>query len=159
MELIITIVIVVGMLGGSYLIYWYINRIRQNYIRDEFLRMDNKIKVVNIKTYPEEFRHVEARLVTGSVAIANCYFISFFSSWKKIFGGELKMYGRLATDARKLALIRLMQDAEQWGAEWVFNVRYETSMQETTQKQSGQVHGLILFAYATAVRPCREKTE
>ena len=57
----------------------------------------------------------------------------------------------MCSDARRLALVRMLQEAEAAGANAVFNIRYETAtiIAANNQKQSG---GVELIAYGTAVR-------
>ena len=46
---------------------------------------------------------------------------------KSIVGGELKGYSEMLNEARAIASKRMMQEAEQLGADAVVNVRYATS--------------------------------
>ncbi|MBP5232448.1 MAG: heavy metal-binding domain-containing protein [Planctomycetes bacterium] len=90
-------------------------------------------------------------LVSGTAVIANNYFVSFASVFKHLFGGELKGYTAMCADARRLAIVRMLQEAEAAGANAVFNVRFETAnvLTANSQKQSG---GVELIVYGTAMR-------
>ena len=70
---------------------------------------------------------------------------------KHIFGGELKGYTGMCSDARRLALVRMLREAEQQGADGVCNVRFETAAicSANNQKESG---GVELIAYGTAFK-------
>ena len=65
------------------------------------------------------------------------------ASFKNMFGGELKGYTELLTEARRQALERMIAQAEQLGANAVVNVRFTTSA--ITQGAAE------LYAYGTAV--------
>ena len=88
-------------------------------------------------------------LVTGSAVVANNYFVSNIARFKHIFGGELKGYTQLCDDARRMALIRMLQEAEQAGANMVYNLRFETAT--ITSGNSKQAGGVEMIAYGTAV--------
>ena len=67
-------------------------------------------------------------------------------SWRVLkifFGGELKGYTELLTEAREEAVGRMVQQAEAVGANAVINVRFSTS--------SVAAGAAELFAYGTAV--------
>jgi len=63
---------------------------------------------------------------------------------KSMVGGEIKSYTDLLTKAREEALSRMLEEAEDMGANAVVNLRFTTSsvMQGAAE----------LFAYGTAVR-------
>ena len=65
------------------------------------------------------------------------------AGFKAMVGGEIKSYTQLLTKAREEALQRMVEDAQQMGANGVINVRFTTSavMQGAAE----------LFAYGTAV--------
>ncbi|HUV22389.1 MAG TPA: YbjQ family protein, partial [Gammaproteobacteria bacterium] len=65
------------------------------------------------------------------------------ASVKNIFGGELKGYTELLTEAREEAVGRMVRQAEAIGANAVINVRFSTS--------SVAAGAAELFAYGTAV--------
>ena len=64
---------------------------------------------------------------------------------------EMKGYTGMCSDARRLALVRMLQEAEHFGANAVCNVRFETSTINSgeARKKSG---GVELIAYGTAFR-------
>ena len=65
-------------------------------------------------------------------------------SFKTIVGGELKAYNDMMNEARALATKRMVEEAEQMGADAVVNVRYASSaiMQGAAE----------VIAYGTAVK-------
>ena len=48
-------------------------------------------------------------------------------SFKTLVGGELKSYTEMMDNARKIATKRMVDDAEQMGADAVVNIRYTSS--------------------------------
>ena len=125
-------------------------RARRKYLSEQEAYFREKIPMTNLKRFPDE-AYCDPALVTGSVVIATNYFISFISSFKHLFGGEMKGYTGMCSDARRIALVRMLQDAEQQGADAVYNVRFETSTVNSGEKRKSS-GGVELIAYGTAVR-------
>ena len=65
-------------------------------------------------------------------------------SLKTIIGGELTAYNEMMNDARALATKRMVEEAEQLGADAVVNIRYASS---SVMQGAAEV-----IAYGTAVR-------
>jgi len=65
-------------------------------------------------------------------------------SIRNFFGGELKSYSNLMTDAREQALDRMKQEADEKGADAVVNIRFVTSQ---VSKGASEI-----LAYGTAVK-------
>lgn len=102
------------------------------------------------KTPPPGWENADAALVTGSVVIANNYFKFFLSSFRNIFGGEMKSYRVLLDQARRVAVVRMLEEARQLHAETVINVRLETSSIQGSNQRKGTA-GIELIAYGTAL--------
>ena len=66
-------------------------------------------------------------LVQGSSVRAKPVGRDIMAGLKNIFGGELKGYTELLTEAREAALLRMQQQAESLGTNAVVNVRFSTS--------------------------------
>ena len=141
------------LLGGSWLIQHLIVSSRRKYLAAQEAYFRERIPMTNLKQFPAGDCSAPV-LVTGSAVIANNYFVSFASAFKHIFGGELRGYTGMCSDARRLALVRMLQEAEQQGADGVCNVRFETATitSANNQKQSG---GVELIAYGTAFKKNR----
>ena len=141
------------LLGGSWLIHHLILSSRRKYLTMQEAYFRERIPMTNLKQFPAAGCSAPA-LVTGSAVIANNYFVSFASAFKHIFGGELRGYTGMCSDARRLALVRMLQEAEQLGADGGCNVRFETAtiVSANNQKQSG---GVELIAYGTAFKKNR----
>jgi uncharacterized protein YbjQ (UPF0145 family) len=110
------------------------------------------IVVVDTRTIPAGVRAVSGQLVTGSVVQASDYLKTWLMGWRSIFGGEVVSIGRVLTRARREALLRLKEEANQLGATVVINVRFETSMIGQTRGKNGLPSSEIV-AYGTALLP------
>jgi len=82
-------------------------------------------------------------MVQGNTVRAKHVGRDIMAGFKNIFGGELKGYTELLTEAREEAVARMIQQAEAIGANAVINVRFSTS--------SITAGAAELFAYGTAV--------
>ena len=126
--------------------------------REEYLRQKEEelafITVCDLKHVPEFTSAVRAELVTGSVVVANNYFLGVCAWWRNLFGGEMHGYSRLCTDARRLALVRLKEEARLIGATSVCCLRYETVVVKSGQQNSQREGGAVeLLANGTALIP------
>jgi uncharacterized protein YbjQ (UPF0145 family) len=83
-------------------------------------------------------------IVQGSTVRAKNIGKDFLAGMKNIVGGELKGYTELLHEARQEALDRMVQQAQQLGANAIINIRFATS--------SVAQGAAELFAYGTAVR-------
>jgi len=83
-------------------------------------------------------------LVRGNTVRAKNAIRDITQGIRNIFGGELKAYSDLMTDAREEALGRMVQEAQMLNADAVVNVRFMTS------KITGG--GAEILAYGTAVK-------
>ena len=106
--------------------------------------------MTNLKQFPGGSFGVPV-MVTGAAVIANNYFVSFVSGFKHLFGGEMKGYSDMCSDARRLALVRMLQEAEKMGADAVCNVRFETAT-ITSGDDKQKSGGVELLVYGTAYR-------
>ncbi len=126
-----------------------VNRNRTRFLAAEEAKYRGRIELLNTKRFPDDLICEQAVLVTGSVVVANNYFVEFISSWKNLFGGELKGYTKLCEDARRIAVVRLLEEADRYGADKVYNLRVETvAIQGQRKNVAG---GVELIVYGTAV--------
>jgi uncharacterized protein YbjQ (UPF0145 family) len=91
-------------------------------------------------------------LVLGAVAYAADAPSRLASQWRGIFGGKLESLTDQATLARQLAYIRMLQDAQRYGAIGVANVRFETSELFSGRRQNAALI-IEMLAYGTALLP------
>ena len=83
-------------------------------------------------------------LVKGSTIQAKHIGKDIGSGFKTLVGGELKGYTEMMDEARALATKRMVQQAEELGADAVVNIRYGSS---SVMQGAAEV-----VAYGTAVR-------
>jgi len=95
-------------------------------------------------TIPEGDITAVLGLVMGNVVETRHIGTHIASGLKELVGGELRGYTKLMTDARRIALDRLVEEAVHLGADAVVSIRFVTS-----QVISGAAE---LLAYGTAVR-------
>lgn len=82
-------------------------------------------------------------MVQGNTVRAKHVGKDILAGFKNLFGGELKAYTELLTEAREEAVQRMVSQAQHLGANAVVNVRFSTS--------SVTAGAAELFAYGTAV--------
>lgn len=124
---------------------WHENQhIKSLQIREHALA---SILVVSLKRLPANINANTIGLVSGSSVIATDYFKIILSSFRSLFGGELKSFESLLIRGRREAHIRMLTEAQAAGANTVINVRYQT----TTMGNKRKVDGIEIFAYGTAL--------
>ena len=106
------------------------------------------IQVNNLKRVQEPLEDGGV-LVTGNVVVAVDYFKKIMAALKMIFGGKLGMYDSLLSRARREAIVRMMREADELGANTIYNVRIEFS---AIGAQPQAIGGAELLAYGTAVK-------
>ena len=83
--------------------------------------------VVNTETAPG-YETIELKgMVQGNTVRAKHLGRDIAAGFKNMVGGELKGYTELLTESRREAITRMMQQAEQLGANAILNVRFSTS--------------------------------
>jgi len=100
--------------------------------------------VTNIETVPWKTITEHFGMVSGNTIRAKHIGRDIMASLKNIVGGELKGYTKLLQESRDQATARMIDQAEQLGANAIVNVRYSTS--SITQGAAE------LYVYVTAVR-------
>ena len=83
-------------------------------------------------------------LVRGSTIQTKNIGKDITQSFKTLVGGELKAYNQMMNDARALATKRMVEEAEQLGADAVVNIRYASA---AVMQGAAEV-----IAYGTAVK-------
>lgn len=100
--------------------------------------------VVNTEEVPGREIEQVLGLVQGNTIRAKHAGRDIMASFKNLVGGELKGYTELLTESRRQATERMMQQAQQLGADAVVNVRFTTSAITGGAAE--------LYAYGTAVK-------
>lgn len=105
--------------------------------------MENTVIIVNTETIPGK-RIIEVKgLVQGNTVRAKHVGRDIAASFKNMLGGELKGYTELLVESRQEAVARMVEQANQLGANAIVNVRLATS--------SITAGAAELYAYGTAV--------
>jgi uncharacterized protein YbjQ (UPF0145 family) len=100
--------------------------------------------VVNTEEVPGQQITQVLGLVQGNTIRAKHAGRDIMAGFKNLVGGELKGYTELLTESRRQATERMMQQAQQLGADAVVNVRFTTSAITGGAAE--------LYAYGTAVK-------
>ena len=82
---------------------------------------------VDVQSVPGGVPATGGTIVLGEVVIASDYFKTFVAWLRKLFGGELRTYETMMSRARREAKLRMLEQADDFGAELVVNVRFEWS--------------------------------
>jgi uncharacterized protein YbjQ (UPF0145 family) len=88
-------------------------------------------------------------LVIGSVVISVDYFKRFLASLRNIFGGPVTSYESLLERARREAILRMKEQAKDFGSNMIVNVKLETA--SISQGISQQMGCVEVIAYGTAL--------
>ena len=89
-----------------------------------------------------------AELVVGVVVVSVDYFKRWLSSFRKIFGGEMKSYSSVIDRGRREAILRMKEACPD--ADLFLNCRLQTS---TISNGKGEATGCAeVLAYGTAIR-------
>jgi len=102
------------------------------------------MQLTTIDTVPGKTIREHYGLVQGSTVRAKHVGRDFMAGLKNVFGGELKAYTELLAESRQEATERMIQQAQQMGANAIINIRYGTAAITTGAAE--------IFAYGTAVR-------
>jgi uncharacterized protein YbjQ (UPF0145 family) len=102
------------------------------------------IVVVNTESIPGKEIVEVLGLVRGNVIQAKHLGKDIAAGFRTIVGGEIKEYTEMMSEAREIALKRMIEKAEELDADAVVNLRFMTSMVMTGAAE--------ILAYGTAVR-------
>ena len=99
--------------------------------------------VINTESIPGKEIVKILGLVQGNTIRAKHAGRDIMAGLKNLVGGELKAYTELLTEARRDAMSRMLNQAEELGANAVINIRFTTSAITAGAAE--------LYAYGTAV--------
>ena len=68
----------------------------------------------------------ETKLLIGSVVISIDYFKKISAMLRNLIGGKIIVYESLLDRSRREAILRMQEEAIEWGASQILNVRLET---------------------------------
>ncbi len=108
------------------------------------------IRVCNLKHIHAPESVCDAVMVMGQVVIGTDYFKTFVSRLRNLVGGEMRAAQKLLVCARREALLRLVEQAQDIGATEVWNVRFAFSNINQMRGNRGSMQ-VEMLAYGTAV--------
>jgi uncharacterized protein YbjQ (UPF0145 family) len=114
------------------------------------------IPVIASKILPDEFLPCQTTLVSGNVVISVDYFKKFVAGLRSIVGGRITSYESLIDRARREAVLRMKQEARKLNADYVFNIKMETS--SISKGRENSIGSVEVLAYGTAVVIEKAKT-
>ena len=100
---------------------------------------------------PPEDMNRSSVFVQGNVVVSVDYFKRLSAGLKSLFGGRIGAYESLVDRARREAVLRMKQQAQDQGATHIFNVKLETS--SISKGNRGQIGSVEIFAYGTGLLP------
>lgn len=103
--------------------------------------------------YPPTDRLFDQSLVMGNTVISVDYFKRFIAVLRNLLGGRVSSYESLLDRARRESLLRMKEQAKAMGAEYVFNVKYETA--SISKGRNNAIGSVEVLAYGTALIVCR----
>ncbi|MEE8320529.1 MAG: YbjQ family protein [Gammaproteobacteria bacterium] len=109
----------------------------------------NRIPVIASRKLPDEFQPCETTLVAGNVVISIDFFKKFIAGLRNLVGGRVTSYETLIDRARREALLRMKEEARRKGAQYVFNVKMETSSISKGKRET--IGSVEVLAYGTAI--------
>ena len=111
----------------------------------------NSIPAIASKIPPFRRQDLKSQLVAGNVVISVDFFKRFIAGLRNIFGGRITSYETLLDRARREAILRMKGQAKDLNAEFIFNIKLETS---SIYKGRGNAIGSVeVLAYGTALYP------
>ena len=101
------------------------------------------MKLVSIETIPGQDFEVIG-VVKGTIVQSKNFGKDFMAGMKTLVGGEISSYTGMLVEARQIATKRMVDEAEQLGADAIVGVRYASS---SVMQGAAEV-----LAYGTAVK-------
>lgn len=111
----------------------------------------NSIPAIASKIPPFRRQDLDSQLVAGNVVISVDFFKRFIAGLRNIFGGRITSYETLLDRARREAILRMKEEAKNLNAEFVFNIKLETS--SIYKGRGNSVGSVEVLAYGTAMYP------
>ncbi len=118
--IILLVLLILGYLFGSYR--------EKRHFRD-LQKREKKVLNLPVSTFSKQALPdgiTETKLLTGSVVISIDYFKKISAMLRNLVGGRVIVYESLLDRSRREAILRMQEEAIEWGASQVLNVRLET---------------------------------
>ena len=132
------------------IIGWGIGRVKIRNHRAILNKQDEAFKAIrlhNVKYTPSHTARdaSEAVLITGSLVLSIDVFRRFIAGFIQLAGGEVNNYTDLLDRGRRDALLRLKAQAQDLGAQDIYNIKIQSA-------SIGMGKGIEILAYGTAVK-------
>lgn len=144
----IDLIIFIGLLLAGYIFGQMLEQYHYRSIRTRESLLRN-IPLIASKKLPDEFTPCTTQLVAGNVVISVDFFKKFVAGLRNLVGGRVISYESLVDRARREALLRMREEARKLGANYVFNVKMETSSISKGLRDS--IGSVEVLAYGTAI--------
>lgn len=131
--------------------YLFGRRAERKHYESIFEREDQlrSVIVLNQRFAPPGMLSHRTAMVCGSVVISVDYFKTVVAGLRNLVGGNISAYESLLDRARREAVLRMQQEANQQGAAAVINLKFETArVSGNAAKAIGSVE---VLAYGTAL--------
>ena len=138
-------------LATTYFIGSWIEKKHFNDIREREAKAHG-FPVVSFNTMPDDWNVNSSHLVSGSMVVSLDYFKRVIAGLKGLVGGQLTTYEPLLDRARREAVLRMTEEAQQQGYDAIFNVRLETSRLASAGRDGKGIAGVEMLAFGTAVK-------
>ena len=93
-------------------------------------------------------------MVWGITVRCKDFVVDYLSSWRQVFGGEMKGYARMAEEARQQAVDRMISAARRKGANAIIEVNFDSEMSGgQNSQQKGASNAVTAYGTAVVVRP------
>ena len=113
--------------------------------------------LTTLKTLPAGRTPEAMEFCIGGVVIASDYFKTFAAIVRNLVGGRLRTLETMLERGRREAMLRLRDQAAEFGADMVISVRLETAV-IMRSKQGKNYPAAEVIAYGTAVRTTADNT-
>lgn len=138
------LILVVAFLAG--------NRIASRHEKQLQIRQEAvaHIRTTDLNRFFEADPAVEACLCTAEVTLGIDYFRGFLGRLKNIFGGEVRSYQKTLDRARREAVMKVVEQADQAGYNALANLRLEFVDISGSANMSKRPAMVTILAYGTA---------
>ncbi len=138
------VLLAVGYFSGRFLEQRHYRSIRK---REKALA---KVLTFAVRFPPNLVDAQDCRLVSGCVVISSDYFKQFVASLRSLVGGRFRGYETLLDRARREAILRMKEEAQQAGYALIVNVKIGST--SISGGRRGAMPSFELLAYGTAIK-------
>jgi len=138
------LLLAVGYFSGRFLEQRHYRSIRK---REKALA---KVLTFALRFPPNLVDAQDCRLVSGCVVISSDYFKQFVASLRSLVGGRFRGYETLLDRARREAILRMKEEAQQAGYALIVNVKIGST--SISGGRRGAMPSFELLAYGTALK-------